>query len=425
MAVRVLFVHPNDVGVSGGTIAMHRLRRGLAQVGVASQILCVHRQLPPEDAALIPEPAFIKVAESLLRPVTIRMGFNDIHRLTSFWISKSSAFRKADVLDFHCLHGGYFNYLALPHLTRLKPAVITLHDMFPITGHCSFSFGCDRWSTGCGRCPHLDVFPAVWRDATRAEWHLKRRAYRRATIAAVSPSRWLAEMAQRGVFAGLPVHHIPLGVDTTLYRPREDARVAAGLPSGRILLLAAATSMKADQSDRKGGDLLIGAINALPAELRARSSLVLMGRVDPSFARQVPIAVIALGYVDDEARKASIYAAADCLVSSTRADNLPLVILESFACGTPTASFAVGGIPELVREGVTGALAIPENSISLAQAIERVITSSTRDQWRTRCRAIALAEYDSRLHVRRMSELYQTLVSEFTNGAHEPRGSRC
>ena len=44
MPSRVLFVHPNDIGVSGGTIAMYRLRRGLQTIGVESQVLCSDRQ---------------------------------------------------------------------------------------------------------------------------------------------------------------------------------------------------------------------------------------------------------------------------------------------------------------------------------------------------------------------------------------------
>jgi len=43
-----------------------------------------------------------------------------------------------------------------------------------------------------------------------------------------------------------------------------------------------------------------------------------------------------------------------CLFFPTRADNLPLVLQESMACGTPMVSFKVG-VPDLVvRPGITG-----------------------------------------------------------------------
>jgi len=50
-----------------------------------------------------------------------------------------------------------------------------------------------------------------------------------------------------------------------------------------------------------------------------------------------------------------------CLFFPTRADNLPLVLQESMACGTPMVSFKVGGVPDLVRPGITGYLATPED----------------------------------------------------------------
>jgi len=50
----------------------------------------------------------------------------------------------------------------------------------------------------------------------------------------------------------------------------------------------------------------------------------------------------------------------DLFIFPTRADNLPLVLQESMACGTPMVSFKVGGVPDLVRPGITGYLATPE-----------------------------------------------------------------
>ena len=410
--MRVLFVHPNDVGVSGGTIAMHRLRNGLRDAGHPSQILCVARQLPAEESVLIPAPALVRAGESLLRPLTIRAGFNDLHRLGSFLVPGLPAYQAADVIDLHCMHGAYFNFLSLPRLTRRKPAVITLHDMWPVTGHCAFSLDCGKYATGCGDCPYPDTFPAVWRDNTHAEWTMKRWAYRRSAVAAVAPSLWLARAAMAGPFRGLPVYHIPYGVNTTTYRPAAADRDAVGLPKDRLLILAAAASISRDTRDRKGGDLLMAALAALPEELRRRSTLVVMGRADETFLRAAPLEAIALGYVREDAKKAAIYAAVDCMVCSTRADNLPLVILESLASGTPVAAFGVGGVGEAVREGITGALAAPEDSQSLARAIERVLTHPAADEMRRSCRSVAEAEYDIALQVHRTVSLYGSLVAQ-------------
>ncbi len=53
----------------------------------------------------------------------------------------------------------------------------------------------------------------------------------------------------------------------------------------------------------------------------------------------------------------TLLAAADVFVYPTLADNHALVVLEAMTAGVPVCSFRVGGLPEQVEDGVTGALA--------------------------------------------------------------------
>ena len=54
------------------------------------------------------------------------------------------------------------------------------------------------------------------------------------------------------------------------------------------------------------------------------------------------------------------YAAADIYVQTPNIDNMPLSVLEAFACGLPVVSTRVGGIPAILADGVHGLLA-PDN----------------------------------------------------------------
>jgi glycosyltransferase involved in cell wall biosynthesis len=65
--------------------------------------------------------------------------------------------------------------------------------------------------------------------------------------------------------------------------------------------------------------------------------------------------------------------AADVFVLSTRAEGLPISIIEAMAAGVPVVATRVGGVPELVVEGETGLLVPPGDPRALADALRRLI----------------------------------------------------
>jgi len=91
--------------------------------------------------------------------------------------------------------------------------------------------------------------------------------------------------------------------------------------------------------------------------------------------------------------------------------------LESMACGTPVVSFRVGGVPELVRPGITGYLAEPGDANDLANGILQLLEDEAlRQAMSQQCRAIALKEYPLELQVQRYLELYRQVL---VNAQHE------
>ena len=68
---------------------------------------------------------------------------------------------KPDIVHIHNIHGCYINYPKLfRYLKERKiPVVWTLHDCWPMTGHCVYfeRVSCDKWKTGCAACPQSSI----------------------------------------------------------------------------------------------------------------------------------------------------------------------------------------------------------------------------------------------------------------------------
>lgn len=407
-------LHINQSDISGGAaIAGYRLHQGLLAQGINSQLLVKQAQTTSDRVTVIPEKNYI---ESLLyRRISKPLGLNYIHFLNTFNIPKYKIYQDADILNFHNLHTGYFNYLAISRLTKHKPAVWTLHDMWSFTGHCSYSYDCDRWKTGCGKCPYPNVYPEIEKDNTHVEWKLKNWVYRQSNLNIVAPSRWLYEQAKQSILSRFPIHHIPYGIDTQTYQPRdpEQCKAHLGIPKGKKVLMFAADSVT---ERRKGGDLLAQALQNLPSSLKAETVLLIFGSSGAAIAQTIGMPTIDLGYLTTDESKVAAYSAADLFVFPTRADNLPLTLQESIACGTPMVSCKIGGVPDLVRPEITGYLAEPENAQDLCKGIiELLEDQNLREQMRQNCRAIALQEYPLELQAKRYIELYSQLTKNIDN----------
>ena len=407
--VNILHINQSDLA-GGASIAGYRLHQGLLKHGIDSRLLVAMAKTKSARVDSIPRSRFL---DKLTSPITQQLGLHYIDNLASFNISQHSFFKNADVINFHNLHHGgkgYFNYLAIPSLTKNKPAIFTLHDMWSFTGHCSYSYDCDRWKVGCGKCPYPDAYPAIARDNTGIEWKLKNWAYKHSNLTIVTLSRWLTEQVKKSMLNDFPIHYIPNGIDTEVYQPldSQDCKSVLGIPKNKKVLMFAATNLT---EIRKGGILLMKALQHLPNSLKTETVLLTFGNGSEAIADTVDMPVLNFGYISNDYFKAIVYSAADLFVFPTRADNLPLMLQESMSCGTPMVSFKIGGVPDLVRPGITGYLAQPEDTQDFCNGIVQLLEDrDLRDRLSDNCREIALEEYNLELQAQRYIEIYHQIL---------------
>ncbi|HMJ95165.1 MAG TPA: glycosyltransferase [Thermoleophilaceae bacterium] len=108
--------------------------------------------------------------------------------------------------------------------------------------------------------------------------------------------------------------------------------------------------------------------------------------VDLAFACELRALATALGVADavvvagsdvighGPRAMADVYAAADLVVNPARfAEPFGRVAAEALVAGRPVVATAVGGIPEVIRDGVDGLLVSPDDPVALAAAVSRLL----------------------------------------------------
>jgi glycosyltransferase involved in cell wall biosynthesis len=166
----------------------------------------------------------------------------------------------------------------------------------------------------------------------------------------------------------------------------------------------------------KGVYELVDAFARLHAD-RPRLRLVLAGEgrehqslVDYSNRLGLNGSVQLPGWVDAE-HKAHLLASAACLVLPSYHEGLPLAVLEAMTAGVPVIASAVGGVPEVARDGFEALLVEPRDPVALEQAVARVIDDREfARRLAVAARRRALEEYSTAALGRRVAAIYDELL---------------
>lgn len=296
------------------------------------------------------------------------------------------------------------------------PLVWTLHDMNAFTGGCHYSGGCQQFRFGCGDCEQtINRSP---QDVSRTSFAAKQSALLNKTIHVVTPSDWLRELAQQSPIwpKQTTFQTIKLGFDLKEFYPIEKkaARRQLGIDSDAVLVGFGADDVN---NRRKGVQHLLSAMKQIKAttdNIQSSTTVegLLFGAGEISDLHGLP-KLHQMGFIDSVQQQRLIYSAADIVVVPSREDNQPQVGLEAMACGTPVVGFRAGGIPEYVRDGVTGLLTKLGDEAELA---DRILRLSHDENLRARLGAAALTmvqnEFEIECQTRKYLALYQQVTAK-------------
>ena len=398
-------LHISTYGSGGGGIAAHRLHNALLENGIESKYLCLEN--PPFGKNIYSVPLFrLSPVKIILRKLglyktNVDKNINSIKNLkgkyeffsfpwTEYDLSKHPLVKEADIINLHWTS----SFLDYHFFTKIKKKIVwTLHDMNPFQG--GFHY-------------YNDVVEnqATFGNIENKLLQTKKRIINQVKeLEIVTLSNWMCEASSRSeIFARRPHHLIHNNIDLSIFKnyTKSFAREVFNIPQDKIVLLFVSEIIT---NKRKGLDLLLEALSELNVP---NICLVAIGHVFENINSKFEM--ICPGKISDQRAIALLYASADAYILSSREDNLPNVMLESLACGTPVISTPVGGMLDVIQSGFNGILAKELSANGLKEAIETFIqTKDTFD--RDKIRQFAIDNFSPDIQAKKYIEVYQNMLN--------------
>lgn len=381
--MKILHVNTSDCQ-GGAAIAAMRHCEAMRSSGIDAQFLC----LTPQSGN-----PFSRGVDSFIgMTIFLQRLYNKINSLKTrasapyatwsnaaygFDISNHPLVKWADEIWIHWINAGMLSLKSIEKLLKIgKPITWYLHDMWPLTGGCHHSFGCKGFRQLCGNCPLLFNQQGSGNpdDISRLQMLEKQKRWvGHDNLQIIAPSRWLADLAHKSSLFGNDKNKIdvlpnPINTNVFNHLVKDEARKQLNLPQDKPLILFGAYNVN---DPYKGMHYLLDALPLL--ENTNAECIVFGGNSKKLTSDSLPLKIHPIGSVYSSEILCQVYSAADLFVTPSIADNYPNVLIESMACGTPCVGFNIGGIPEIIHDGVSGLIAHDVSAESLADTILRAL----------------------------------------------------
>ncbi len=297
---------------------------------------------------------------------------------------------------------GFLSVENIAYLSQLRvPLVMTIRDMHLLTGGCHYFHGCDKWKTDCINCPQLknnyDNFPAKVLATKKKYWNFS-------NITVVCLSKHSKEIVKDSIFRNCRIEIIPNSIQTDIFCPKDKLssrkKFNIDLNAKVVFVLPSATSSV------KGFNEFSKTLEYL-AKDHNDYLILLAGHGTNNFSVK-DFAVKNLGYIDDKEKLAMAYSLADVTAVPSLEETFSNTTAESLSCGTPVVGFKVGGLPDMIQDGVNGYTVALGDCEALAEAIVRVLDGPDLS---VNCRRYAEENLTLELQGQRYKVLYEDLLS--------------
>lgn len=412
--MKILHLCGGSLG-SGATLGAIALHKGLLQQNVESELIFSKGDSSAQIPMVTPffktktarklfdlstkwiEPRFLK-RESKRKVRDLSIGVIG-HPL----FLKKKQINDADIIHLHWINSRFIRTKAIQYFN--KPIVWTLRDAWPYTGGCHYTTECQRYQTGCGKCPLLKSNNS--NDITRQVVSIKEHNLPLG-IRYVALSNWTSQQARSSyLLKDQSVQVIKNSIDATFLQPSplsaSDARLALDLPLDKTLILAGAA--KVDSKYKGYTDILPN----LPDN--SNCHLVTFGRISETLESQIKIPATHLGTIASPDELKKLYHAADIFIAPSTQEAFGKTLAEAGACELPVVCYDTGGPKDIIKNGITGLrIAVDDRDAFIQSTLSLAAAPETRRAMGTAAKQHTHAHFAPTTIARQHIALYQELL---------------
>ena len=274
-----------------------------------------------------------------------------------------------DLIHIH----NWYNLLDLNLISKIinqYPTIFTLHDERMLTGGCHMTFGCTNYRNNCSICP-AEKF--IHGKTMKSKLKLSNILTTHSQVHTIVPSQWLFDKVYKEISSEdrSALHKVPNLVDPVFTSDLNTYERDQSNYELRIIFIAA--NLNSNVKNLKClFDALIELLSNNPM-LKIKLTLVGGGKIDlPPITSSLRIILkesLSPNQVLREFEQQDL-----CIVPSL-SENRPNVIVESMLARVFVIASKVGGIPEMVKDDVTGYTCDP-NRTGILEALRRYSESS-------------------------------------------------
>ena len=330
------------------------------------------------------------------------MSTQSLLSTSAIMLKKNQFYNDSELVHFHQVHNSKIPLSSFFKLAKNKPTVISLHDMWFMTGRCVQTYGCDKWMEGCKHCEFLNTIFEFTQDNCHELWKIKSKIAD-TDIDIIVHSKFMYDMVKQSPYMkDLRVHLVPLGVDISKFSfkmSKEEAKRKLNIfENDTVIMFRESNALKGTQY----------AVKALK-KLKNKENITILTCDGKGFLKEIEnqFNIIEMGMVDEE-KMLECYNAADIFLMPSPGETFGMMAVEAMAAGLLTIVFDNTALPDTTGSPNIGVLAKNLDSDDLCSKLEYYIRNpKERIERVKKARKYVEKKYNYDAYIEKIKSIYK------------------